>query len=287
MWALHTFIDVLTESDRLDEAQTALADANQLQDPPARALGSPLLLQSRARLRLAQHRPDLAYADACAAGQRWEELSVSHPAMASWRVGAIQALVALGERDRCGALAREQLQLAERLGTPAARATALSALVEAGEVTDPVTALHEAVDLAAVSPARLEHARALVALGAALRRANHRAQARIPLRGALDLADRHGMLLLARRAREELSATGARPRRPASTGPSALTPAEHHVADLARAGNSNQDIAGQLFVSRRTVETHLTHAFAKLGITGRAELAAALAESPSDLSQCG
>ena len=130
------------------------------------------------------------------------------------------------------------------------------------------------------SPARLEHTRALVALGAALRRANRRADARDPLRRALEQADRGGMLRLARRAREELNAAGARPRRSALSGPGALTPAEHRVAELAARGHGNRAIAERLYVTPRTVETHLTHAFQKLDIRSRADLAAALQAQP-------
>ena len=86
------------------------------------------------------------------------------------------------------------------------------------------------------------------------------------------------MRLLARRARAELHATGARPRRPALTGMDALTPTEHRVATLAAHGHSNPDIAQQLYVTRRTIETHLTHAFQKLDITTRADLAARLTD---------
>ena len=67
-------------------------------------------------------------------------------------------------------------------------------------------------------------------------------------------------------------ACGARPRRSAVTGIESLTPAERQVADLAAAGHSNREIAQRLYVTRRTVETHLTHVFAKLGISGRSEL---------------
>ena len=84
------------------------------------------------------------------------------------------------------------------------------------------------------------------------------------------------MLLLARRAREELNAAGARPRRSALSGPGALTPAEHRVAGLAAHGHGNREIAERLYVTQRTVETHLTHAFQKLDIGSRAELAVAL-----------
>ena len=89
------------------------------------------------------------------------------------------------------------------------------------------------------------------------------------------------MRLLARRARDELLASGARPRRAALTGPHALTAAEHRVAHFAADGNSNREIAAQLYVTQRTVETHLTHAFQKLDIHARAELPAALAAGDS------
>ena len=79
-----------------------------------------------------------------------------------------------------------------------------------------------------------------------------------------------------RRAREELNAVGARPRRSALSGPGSLTPAEHRVAQLAALGHGNRAIAERLYVTQRTVETHLTHAFQKLDIRSRAELGSAL-----------
>jgi DNA-binding CsgD family transcriptional regulator len=183
-------------------------------------------------------------------------------------------LVTLGERGEAQRLAYEQLELSERLGTPGARGAALRVL--ARTVTDPIPHLERAAGILAGSPERLEHTRALLALGAALRRANRRAEARGPLRQALEQADRTGMLLLARRAREELHAVGARPRRSALSGPGALTPAEYRVALLAASGHGNRAIAERLYVTQRTIETHLTHAFQKLDIRSRAELTAAL-----------
>ena len=82
---------------------------------------------------------------------------------------------------------------------------------------------------------------------------------------------------LAEQARRELLATGARPRRTALTGPDALTSTERQVADLAASGRSNRQIAQHLFITQATVETHLRHAFRKLGITARADLTAQLA----------
>jgi DNA-binding NarL/FixJ family response regulator len=81
---------------------------------------------------------------------------------------------------------------------------------------------------------------------------------------------------LARRARDELNAAGVRPRRSARSGLEALTPAEHRVATLAAEGYSNRAIAERLYITKRTVETHLTHTFQKLDVSTRAQLPAVL-----------
>ena len=73
---------------------------------------------------------------------------------------------------------------------------------------------------------------------------------------------------------------GGRPRRDAISGPDALTPSELRVAQLAAAGQTNRQIAQALFVTQRTVETHLTSTYGKLGISCRPELPAALAGTP-------
>jgi DNA-binding CsgD family transcriptional regulator len=277
LWSLTILLDTLVELDELAEAERILAAAGQCGDPPAGAAAAPLLLQSRARLRLAQHRPADAYADAQAAAIRCRALDQRHPLLAGWRLDAAAALVALGDPDGAYRLAQHQLELAERVGTASARGAALRAL--AHSAPDQQARLHHldrAVAVLTRSPARLEHTRALVDLGAALRRANRRADARLPLRTALDQAERGGMRLLARRARDELHAAGARPRRAAFSGPDALTPAEHRIARLAAQGHSNRTIAERLYITQRTVETHLTHTFTKLNITTRTALAQAL-----------
>jgi DNA-binding NarL/FixJ family response regulator len=124
---------------------------------------------------------------------------------------------------------------------PAAIALRARGMLEGGQRGQ--RTLHEAAELAAAAGARLEHARALVELGAALRRANQRTTARGPLRTGLDLAYRCGATRLAQRAKTELLAAGARPRRGALTGLEALTASERRVAELAAAGMSNPEIA--------------------------------------------
>lgn len=183
---------------------------------------------------------------------------------------------ALGDHARAIELATAELALARNLGAPRALGVALRAI---GLVTGSNTGLAyltEAVAILAKSSARLEHARALIDLGAALRRAGLRTMARTNLWQAHELALRCGADLLVQRAREELLASGAHPRRRCLSGPDSLTPSELRVARLAAEGRSNPEIAHQLFLTRRTVETHLTHAYQKLEIASRDELADAL-----------
>jgi DNA-binding CsgD family transcriptional regulator len=271
-WSLFPLVEALTEMGDLDAADAALDAGRQLGTPPPACLSGTLLLERRAHLRLAQLRYDEAHADLLVAADWWRRLKIVHPGVASWRVDDCEALVALGDPDSSRSLALEQLELAERTGLPEARGAARRALAHSAEPMEAVGLLEQAVELLAPSPAGLEHTRALVELGSAMRRINRRAAARDPLRQALDHAERGGMRRLADRARLELRACGARPRRSAVTGIESLTPAERQVADLAAAGHGNKEIAQRLYVTRRTVETHLTHVFAKLGISGRPEL---------------
>ncbi len=95
-----------------------------------------------------------------------------------------------------------------------------------------------------------------------------------PLRAGLELARRCHATALDERATAELQATGARPGRTITTGVNALTPSERRIT--AAAGQSNPQIAQALFVSVKTVETHLGHAYSKLGVRSRAQLHAVL-----------
>ncbi len=151
-----------------------------------------------------------------------------------------------------------------------------------GLVTGELELLRAGVDALAPSPRRLEYARARVDLGAALRRANRRADAREELAAGMELAHHCGADALAARARDELVACGARPRRLVRTGVDALTPSELRVAQLAAAGQSNREIAQALFVTRKTVETHLGGIYRKLGVNAREHLAGKLQDPPPD-----
>ncbi|MDQ2630693.1 MAG: helix-turn-helix transcriptional regulator, partial [Actinomycetota bacterium] len=118
----------------------------------------------------------------------------------------------------------------------------------------------------------------LVDLGEALRREGRRADARTPLREALELARRCGAGRIAKRAHDELQASGETVRRYTPIGVESLTPSERRVAELAASGMTNRQIAQSLFVTVKTVEAHLSAAYDKLDIESRRQLPAALGE---------
>ena len=264
-WAAALGVDALTRLGRLDEAD-AMAAVAAGREPPEGWIHTLSFRQARGALRVAQHRPDEALADLLAAGEGWQALGVTNPAVASWRTAAVAAYRALGQHDEAAALAGEQLALARKAGSPVTLGIALRVHGD----------LAEAIGVLEASPARYELALALAEHGASLRRSGQRTQARPPLLRALDLAERTGAAGLAAEVKRELLAAGARPRRAALTGPDALTAGERRVAALAADGASNRQIAEHLFITQATVETHLRHAFRKLTITSRADLPGSL-----------
>jgi DNA-binding NarL/FixJ family response regulator len=171
-----------------------------------------------------------------------------------------------------------ELELARGTG---ARATVGRCLRQLGELegNGGIDRLREAVDILSESPARLEYARALGALGGALRRAGRPTDAREPLRKALELAEACGCPPLVDEVRSDLHAAGARPRSSALAGVESLTARELRVASLAAEGRTNREIAQTLFVTPKTVEVHLSNAYRKLDVRSRRELPSALVAS--------
>jgi ATP/maltotriose-dependent transcriptional regulator MalT len=227
-----------------------------------------MLREARARLRLVRGDRAGAVTDLRVAAEVYTLLRIS-PVRSHWR--SMLAL-ALGPDDREEALAlvAEEVALAERAGLPRPLGIALRGAATLGGDEDKVERLRRSVELLEGTRARLEHARSLLALGSALRRRAHRTEAREPLATAMEIAHRCGAEATAARAAEELRAAGARPRRPVRTGFDALTASEARVARLVAGGSSNAEVAQELFVSLKTVETHLGRTYSKLGLSGRA-----------------
>ena len=204
-----------------------------------------------------------------------------NPVPTDWRSWYSTALAGVGRRDEAREVAREGVDIARAWGAawPLGNALRAAGVVEGGR--EGMEMLREAEALLADSPARLERARLLVDLGAALRRKGSLTEARDALARAADLAHQIRARRLLARATTELRASGARPRRVALTGVDALTPAELRVAQEALAGRSNREIAQALFVTPKAVEFHLANAYRKLHIGSRSELEAAMAASGS------
>jgi DNA-binding CsgD family transcriptional regulator len=232
---------------------------------------------ARARLWLEEGDFERAYDEAREAGALRAAQGGPNPTSMAWRSTAALALAHLGRRGEAAALADAELELAERFGAPVPIARALHARAVAEEDAAARIAICErALAVAATAPALLETVRVRLELGGALAQLGRRVEAREALRPALADADAIGATRLAERARRELVATGLRPRRAALEGPDALTPRQRQICELAAAGKGNRAIAQELFLSIKTVETHLAAGYRKLGVNARADLGAEL-----------
>lgn len=254
----------------------ALAEVGAAGDLPPVTFANPLL-HSRALARLEDGDPGGALADLEELRRRDELWGVANPTAWPTLATTARALAALGRGDQARAAAALELDRARRAGEPTGEAAALRAAGLVAADGDGLDTLAHAVATARRSESGRELVDCLLALGSATRRAGRAAESREPLREALDLAYRGGALARARRAWDELVAAGARPRRMARSGVDSLTAGERRVAALAAAGRTNTEIAQGLFVTRRTVELHLTHAYRKLGIAAREDLGRAMA----------
>jgi DNA-binding CsgD family transcriptional regulator len=275
--AVAMLVDALTGQGALDDAAQVLDDHRDLAADDS-LLPVSRLLHARATLDLARDRAGGALADVEVLRQREQRWSVSDVHV-SWRPLAALAHRRQGDDELARRWALEHVERARASGPPSALGDALRVHALCGPPDEAPATLAEAVALLEPSPARLAHARALVDLGAALRRAGRRREAREPLQRAVDLARACGATPLATRAHEELAAAGARPRRLMFSGADSLTASERRIARLAATGLTNREIAQELFVTAKTVDNHLTRTYSKLGIRSRKALADALGGS--------
>ena len=263
---------VLVERGRIGEAAAMVESVM----PPDAGMNAATLLSIRGLVLIAAGDHGRGLSDLLSADGWARSAGLSLSVGTSWVPSAAAALTSLGRREEAVEIARRELAEAGAFGAPHLRGIALSACgsLESGPAA--LTRLREGVAILERSQARLDHARALVNLGVGLRDRGQRELARRQLSEALDIASRCGAIALAERARSELIATGARPRREQLTGPGSLTPAELRAARMAADGLSNREIAQALFVSAKTIETQLSAAYAKLSIASRRELRGAL-----------
>ena len=198
----------------------------------------------------------------------------------------------------------ELIEAASRTGQTQLAADALGRLAEATSVTQTDWAqgiyarsrallndgedaegwYRQAVDRLSRTALRPELARAHLLYGEWLRRQGRRADARAQLRAAHGMFDTIGMAAFAERARRELAVTGETARQRTVEARDTLTPQEAQIAQLARAGMSNPEIAAHLFLSVRTIEWHLRKVFTKLEISSRLQLQRALSHGAGPMA---
>jgi DNA-binding CsgD family transcriptional regulator len=192
------------------------------------------------------------------AGRRW------------WVGDQIEALLALDRlEDAVGVLEAWESERQDGDGRALAHVTRCRGLVAAarGDVTEAAALLDEAVARHEEAADSFGRARALLALGVVRRRERRKRAAREAIAAALEGFEQLGAATWIEKARAELGRIGGRVRE------GGLTAAELRVAALVAEGRTNREVAAALFLGERTVETHLSHVYAKLGVRSRAELA--------------
>ena len=230
-------------------------------------------LRARGVAALLAHEPSRA---AESLGVLWDSTQregVEEPGAFPVAPDLVEALVELDEQEKAQAVTAHLWELAEQQQHPwglasARRCTALRRLASSPYDEEAAAELAEAATTYRDLGLRFDEARSLLALGRAQRRWKKWGAARSSLEEAAAVFDELGSPGWAEEARSELERVGARRPRPAGE----LTPAEQRVAELAADGLSNKEIARTLFVTVNTVEVHLTHAYAKLGVRSRAQL---------------
>jgi DNA-binding CsgD family transcriptional regulator len=280
--AAATEIEVLIERGELGSA-AELADrlGPVAQDPDALMMQP--LRGARARLSMAAGDPAAALAELGGCAPRELLLGAETVVPVAWRSESAMACLALGRLAEAQRLAEAELAAARRFGAPRAVGLALRAcgLVNlGGSRARGIELLQEAASAFESSFDRLERARTSVELGSALRRAGHRSESRARLTEGLEIARSCGATALVERGYEGLAAGGTRPRKILRSGVAELTASERRVAAMASEGMTNREIAEALVVTTKTVESHLGHAYRKLEIRSRRELARALASAP-------
>jgi DNA-binding CsgD family transcriptional regulator len=222
-------------------------------------------------LELSLGNPSAAEAQLADAVELARANELCEPTVSRFAADLVEARIQLGRHDEAIDVLDWWEGNAERLDRRGALATAarLRALLAAaaGDLDGALATFERALD----QPLPFERARALLAYGAALRRAKRKRDARRALEEALSEFERLGAALLAGRAKAELARIGGR------SAADGLTPTERRVAELVAEGRSNKEVAAALFVTVKTVEANLSRIYAKLGVSSRTALTRRLA----------
>lgn len=238
------------------------------------------LIPVLAAVDLASGRPELAHARLATLRHRLLSSGFgpagSYPKAVVWSRD-VEALIAMDNLEEAGVACAELRSRADVSGNPQLQALASRCegllLAARGDVVLAIAAMDAALAAHALCPLPFEHGRTLVEKGSIERRAKRKSAAKQTLEQALAILEPLGAQIWVARGRDELSRIGLR-RAKATEG---LTPAQTRVAELVAAGSTNAEIARQLHMSPRTVESHVSRVFRAHGVRSRTQLAAALA----------
>lgn len=276
--AVHTLARVMMQRELPAQAAAMLATYG-LDGPLPDLLMSVHLLAARIPVRLACGERDGAASDAGELTRHVARAGAAGAPAFPWRIPLAAVARAEGDRERARRLVAEQLELAEQFGASTLECEGLIALAGLSSAGERVGLLQRAIVRAAAARLRHYEARATVELGAALRRAGRRREARVRLTAGIELAEKLDDTAIRARGLAELETAGARPRRDRFAGRDGLTASELRVARLALQGLGNREIGEELFVTVKTVETHLSRVYAKLDIKSRRELTGKLSDA--------
>jgi DNA-binding CsgD family transcriptional regulator len=261
----------------VESTRSGVQDGLRLAGATGSADATMLSLSALGLLELSLGRPGEAHACLGPLTERLEAAGIREPGAARFVPDEIEALVALHqltEAERLlGRLEQRAARAFDRASALAAAGRCRGLLCAArGDLAGAQTAFDRALRQHKRVPMPFGQARTLLALGSTQRKARERRSSRESLEQALALFEQLGAAIWAQRARTELARIPGR-----TSAQGGLTPAEQRVARLVAEGRTNKEVAAELVVTVRTVESTLTKVYAKLGVRSRSELAHRLA----------
>jgi DNA-binding CsgD family transcriptional regulator len=235
-----------------------------------------LMIEARAKILLNDVEGGLSVLLRC--GRSMAETGIRSAALVPWWLDAVDVLVAQDRRLEALALVESQVEAITGWETQESIGLGLVARGCATGGRQGLELMEAGVEALAASPARFSQLRAELIVGHTLFRSGDDAEARKYLHRAADRAVRCGCPILGAKAKKLLKAAGGRVRKLSGRSSDLLTAAEWRVVEQVAAGATNREIAEVLFVAVRTVETHLSSVYRKLGVSSRTKIASALGE---------
>jgi DNA-binding CsgD family transcriptional regulator len=274
--ALAAHAAVAAQRGAFDTASDLIHVAEQVASTHQFAAAEAVILVARAKIASGQGQHELAFAYLARLHDPGD--SAHHPVHGLWSLASLADAAAMcGETDAARRILTTMRPDARATRSPAGRMNLSYAEAVLAPQSGIETRLRTAIR-SNMATWPIEHSHLLLTYGTWLRRRKRARESRDYLREARDGFDRLGAKPWAERAREELRAAGERSNLPAADAWDGMSPQELQIASMVVRGLTNREIGERLFISHRTVGSHLYRMFPKLGISSRAELLRLAAE---------